>query len=80
VGSTPRAKGGIRQRLNDHLAGNSSFTIKHLKEDPLKLRGEYEFQCVVVSDSRLRALSEAYAIGQLCPAHIGHIGEAVRSE
>jgi hypothetical protein len=75
VGSTPRAKGGIRQRLNDHLAGNSSFTITHLNKDPSKLRGEYEFQCVVVPDSRLRALLEAYAIGQLCPAHIGHIGE-----
>jgi hypothetical protein len=77
VGSTPRAKHGIRQRLADHLAGKSSFTKKHLKKVPAKLRPSsrkrgYLFQCLVVEDDRLRALLEAYAIGHLCPAHMGH--------
>src|SRR5579871_3520431 len=31
VGGTPRAKKGIAQRLRDHLAGRSSFVIRHLK-------------------------------------------------
>jgi hypothetical protein len=72
VGGTPRAKNGIAQRLRDHLAGRSSFTIQHLKQHPSELRGRYAFQCLVVPNSRHRALLEAYAIGQLCPAHIGH--------
>jgi len=72
VGGTPRAKKGIAQRLRDHLAGRSSFVIRHLKSKPSKLRGRYEFQCLPVADARRRALLEAYAIGQLCPAHIGH--------
>ena len=72
VGSTRRAKHGIRQRLRNHLAGLSSFVILHLNRDPSQLRRGYEFQCLVIADSRLRALLEAYAIGQLCPVHIGH--------
>jgi hypothetical protein len=71
VGSTPRGKGGLRQRLNDHLAGRSSFTVKHLKRDFQQLRNGYEFQYVEVDDYRRRALLEALAAGQLCPAHIG---------
>jgi hypothetical protein len=71
VGSTPRGKGGIHQRLRDHLAGRSSFTVKYLDRHPEKLREGYEFCCIIVPDGRLRALLEAYAIGQFCPAHIG---------
>ena len=72
VGGTPRARNGIAQRLRDHLAGRSSFVIKYLDSDPSRLRGCYEYQCLAVPDKRIRALLEAYAIGQLCPAHIGH--------
>ena len=56
VGGTPRARNGMAQRLRDHLAGRSSFVIKHLKEKPSRLRRGYEFQCLAVCDSRLRAL------------------------
>ena len=71
VGRTPRGKKGIYQRLGDHMSGNSSFTKKYLKNDSSKLRDGYQFQCLAVGDARLRALLEAYAVGQLCPAHIG---------
>ena len=71
VGSTPRAKGGIAQRLRNHLAALSSFTIQYLKRDGSKLRGKYKFSSIVIGDPRRRALVEAYAIGHLCPAHIG---------
>ncbi len=30
------------------------------------------FGCLPVTDDRRRALLEAYAIGVLCPKHIGH--------
>jgi len=71
VGRTPRAQNGISQRLKDHLCGNSSFVGKHLKGDAAKLRQGYTYQYLVVKNDRLRALLEAYAIGMLCPAHIG---------
>ena len=71
VGRTPSGAGGVRQRLSNHLHAASSFTNKFLKGDGSKLRGGYRFQCLVVEDRRLRALLEAYAIGCLCPAHIG---------
>ena len=72
VGGTPRAKKGIAQRLRNHLAGQSSFVNQYLDGQPFRLRGKYQFQCLEVPNSRLRALLEAYAIGQLCPAHNGH--------
>jgi hypothetical protein len=71
VGQTPRGKAGIRQRLFNHLYGQSSFTEHYLKGDGARLRKGYAFRCLVVRDARLRALLEAHAIGQLCPAHIG---------
>ena len=74
VGRTPKARNGIAQRLRDHLNANSSFTNKYLKRDGSKLRQGYKFKYLVVSDPRLRAFLEAYAIGYLCPAHIG-LGE-----
>jgi hypothetical protein len=76
VGRTPRAKEGMHRRLRAHMSGNSSFTHKHLKKDGSKLRSKYQFRCIVVDDSRHRALLEAYAAGQLCPEHFG-LGEGI---
>ena len=74
VGRTPRAKGGIAQRLKSHLGSRSSFVrgYEHLGGDGTKLRRDkYTFRCLVVESPRQRALLEAYAIGHLCPAHLG---------
>jgi len=71
VGGTPTGKRGIAQRLENHLSGSSSFTYVYLKGDGSKLRDGYTFRCLPVPDARLRAFLEAYAIGHLCPAHIG---------
>ena len=71
VGRTPRAAGGIAQRLRNHMAGKSSFTRMQLDRDGSLLRGRYSYRYLVVKSPRLRALLEAYAIGVLCPKHIG---------
>ncbi len=71
VGSTPRAKHGIAQRLRNHLAGQSSFTAKMFNRDGSQLRNGYQYSYRVVKNDRHRALLEALAIGQLCPEHIG---------
>ncbi len=71
VGRTPKARGGLAQRLKDHMSGASSFTVQYLKKHGSKLRGRYGFRCIVVRNPRLLAYLEAYAIGHLCPAHIG---------
>src|SRR5258708_27539141 len=41
VGRTLRGKRGLAQRLNNHLHGQSSFTVHCLKCDGSKLRGKY---------------------------------------
>lgn len=74
VGRTVRGRRGLRQRLNNHLHGNSSFTAQHLRGKGSKLRGSHSFSCVEVSDPRTRALLEAFAVGNLCPRHLG-LGE-----
>jgi len=66
VGRTPRASGGIWQRLRNHMAGASSFTRVTLNREGSKLRGRYSYRCLAVKSPRLRALLEAYAIGVLC--------------
>jgi hypothetical protein len=71
VGRTPRARNGLRQRLNNHLRGQSSFSRKHLAGDGDVLRGSHSFRCIDVEHARDMALLEAYAIGCLCPAHLG---------
>jgi hypothetical protein len=71
VGSTPRARKGIAQRLRNHIASQSSFTLRYLNRDGSRLRNGYGFRCLIVASARQRALLEAYAIGRLCPAHIG---------
>lgn len=74
VGRTPRGKNGLHQRLKNHLYGSSSFTKKYLKGNGAVLRDGHTYQFLVVEDTRLRALLEAYATGMLCPQHIG-LGE-----
>lgn len=72
VGRTLRGKGGLRQRLQNHLSGASSFTEGFLDGDGAKLRDQsYTYQYLEEENSRLRALLEAYAVGTLCPKHIG---------
>jgi hypothetical protein len=71
VGTTPRAKNGIHQRLGNHLNGPSSFKRDYLGGDGSKLRTGYSYRCLPVNDPRRRALLEAYAIGCLCPKHLG---------
>lgn len=74
VGSTPKARNGIAQRLRDHLATRSSFTLqyKRLKRNGSNLRNGYKFRWLPVRKRRFRALLEAYAIGCLFPEHLGH--------
>jgi hypothetical protein len=75
VGSTPRAKKGLAQRLRNHLQGQSSFTKKFFAKSEKRgpqLRNGYSYAFVIVPNDRRRALLEAYAIGSLCPKHIGH--------
>jgi hypothetical protein len=81
VGGTPRAKRGIFQRLSNHLHGQSSFTnnsqfLKQhggptLKDRYTYVREHCTYRCLAIENDRLRALLEAYAIGHLCPDHIG---------
>ena len=71
IGSTPRARRGIEQRLKNHLAGKSSFVRRHLGGKGHRLRKGYKYQFLVVENSRHRALLEALAIGVLCPEHLG---------
>jgi hypothetical protein len=72
VGRTLRGKGGLKQRLKNHLHGASSFTIKHFKGKGSILRRDgYTYQYLEVKSARERALLESYAIGTLCPKHIG---------
>jgi hypothetical protein len=72
VGCKPRARGGIAQRLKNHLAGQSSFVATFLRRKPALLRRGYKFKFIGVSNARTRMLLEAYAVGHLCPRHIGH--------
>ena len=71
VGRTLRGKRGLRQRLTNHLHGNSSFTEKYLRGKGSRLRGTHKFVFVEVANPRLRALLEAFAVGCLCPKHLG---------
>lgn len=71
VGATPHGKRGLAQRLRNHLHGASSFVEQHLNGKGSRLRRGYSFRCLAVRNGKLRAYLEAYAIGSLCPAHIG---------
>lgn len=75
VGRTLRGRDGIHQRLKNHLYGSSSFTNEYLKGKGATLREDgYTYQYLELEDPRKRALLEAYAVGTLCPEHIG-LGE-----
>jgi len=71
VGRTHRGKKGLHQRICNHLYGSSSFTKEHLKGVGKKLRKGYTYQHLEVKSDRQRALLEAYAVGTLCPVHLG---------
>ena len=72
VGRTVYGQNGLYQRLNNHLHGASSFTRGYLKGKGATLRESgYTYQFLELEDSRKRALLEAYAIGTLCPEHLG---------
>ncbi len=72
VGRTLRGKDGIHQRLKNHLHGSSSFTKNYLHGNGATLRKKgYTYQYLELEDSRKRALLEHYAIGTLCPRHLG---------
>jgi len=71
VGRTLRARNGLKQRLRNHLQGNSSFSNMYLNGDGSKLRKGYKYKYLIIKNPRHRALVEALAIGQLCPKHIG---------
>lgn len=71
VGRTLRGEKGLHRRLKNHLYGRSSFVRIHMKGMSYKLRRGYGFRCLAIKSARQRALLEAYAIGVLCPKHIG---------
>ncbi|MGO9168134.1 MAG: hypothetical protein ACLP56_14800 [Candidatus Sulfotelmatobacter sp.] len=71
VGRTPRGAKGIKQRLNNHLCGQSSFVRGHLEGVGGRLRNGCTFQYIEVADERERALLEHLATGLLCPLHLG---------
>src|ERR1039458_3029660 len=64
VGSTPWARGGVAQRLRDHLAGRSSFTEKMFDNEGWRLRKGYKFRCLAVKNHHHRAYLEFLAIGR----------------
>lgn len=71
VGCTPKGRKGLQQRLRNHLAGQSSFTKRQFDGAGKTLRNGYSYRFVVIESGRYRALLEAYAIGHLCPIHLG---------
>jgi hypothetical protein len=81
VCGTPRGQRGIWQRLGNHLHGQSSFTNKSnylwryggrtLKDRCTYVREHCSYRYLAIEDERLRVLLEAYAIGHLCPDHVG---------
>ena len=75
VGRTVRGKNGLRQRLYNHIQGNSSFSIQFLSGRGSLLRGNHAYAVLEVASARTRALLEAYAVGSLCPKHLG-LGES----
>ncbi len=72
VGRTLKGKNGLRQRLKNHLYGNSSFVRNYLSGNGDILRSDgYTYQYLILKDARERALLEALATGKLCPKYIG---------
>lgn len=79
VGTTKTAKGGLNQRLLNHVRNQSSFSVGYMQPNAINLRKGYKFKFLVVEDARQRALLEALAAGLLCPNHFG-TGEKKKSK
>jgi hypothetical protein len=71
VGSTKTAKGGINQRLLNHVRNQSTFSKGFMKLNSINLRNGYKFKYIEVENGRIRALLEALTAGMLCPLHFG---------
>ena len=71
VGRTLRGKNGLRQRLNNHLRGQSSFVRNYLEGQREIIRAKYPYRYLIIENDRERALVEALGIGKLCPKHLG---------
>lgn len=71
VGNTPSGKGGLNQRLYNHVTRTSSFSRSYLKPKEISLRDGYKFRFLEVPNPRIRTLLEALTAGLLCPTHIG---------
>lgn len=71
VGRTTTAKNGLRQRLQNHLDGKSSFVRDYLGGKRNELRTGCTFQHLEVPNDRDRALLENRAISWHCPKHLG---------
>lgn len=71
VGRALSGKKGLCQRLNNHLAGKSSFVKKYLDKDKFVLRRGFRFKFISIENNRTSALLEYLAIGCLCPLHLG---------
>jgi hypothetical protein len=71
VGRAHRGQRGLRQRLNNHLRGQSSFTRGQFEGKGSRLRRGYTYRFVIVRSPRPHALLEHYACGYLCRVPIG---------
>lgn len=77
VGRTLYGKSGLRQRLRNHITGQSSFVRTTLHGDATKLRQGCTYQFFRVPNARDRLLLEYYATVCLCPKHLG-VGKTAR--
>ena len=71
VGRTYRGKAGLRQRLRNHLAAQSSFVNTYLSGNGKQLRDGFTYKYLAVRDDRDRALLEYLATAWHCPKHLG---------
>lgn len=78
VGRTHRASKGLRQRLQNHIRGRSSFARAAFGGDGEAVRRSCTYQFLDVADSRDRALLECHATGWHCPQHLG-VGRSRRA-
>lgn len=70
IGRTPKAKGGLKQRIKNHLNGASSFSINFAQKNNLDLKKIGKFRYIPIEDYSERAYTEALATGKLCPQYI----------
>lgn len=70
-GRTVRGKNRLRQRLQNHLQGQSSFVRAALSGDGSKLRTTFVYQYLELPNERKRALLECMGAGWHSSRHIG---------